>query len=60
MSVLRYTCDTHKGSSGAPLMYATDGGVLLLLGVHVGGGRTSKLSSVLNESFLSEMMEPMK
>ena len=60
MNVIRHTCDTHKGSSGAPLMYATDGGFLLLLAVHMGGGQTSKLASVLNKSFLSEMMKRMK
>ena len=57
---IRHTCDTHKGSSGAPLMYSTSGGTLLLLGVHVRGERTSKMASILNESFLSKMKELMK
>ena len=60
LNVIRHTCDTHKGSSGAPLMYATDGGVQLQFGVQVGGGQTSKLASVLNESFLSKINELMK
>ena len=57
-TLVTYMLDTYHGSSGAPVLLATDDGKLELVAVHRKFSRASgvcKIGSIPNEDFLSRL-----